>query len=155
MLLAPRVLVLGQAHPEAGNRGQLVLGLAPPARGQTPPAPTLDVIEVTGVIDPTLADYLTGRIHAAQSDGAVAAVIRLDTPGGLDVSMRRIIRTIVNARLPVIVWVAPRGARAASAGTFITYAAHLAYMAESTELGAATPVNLGGGETPPALERTR
>jgi membrane-bound serine protease (ClpP class) len=151
MLLAPRVLV--RVAPAAVPLALLALLVTAPARGQTPPAPTLDVIEVTGVIDPTLADYLTGRIHAAQSDGAVAAVIRLDTPGGLDVSMRRIIRTIVNARLPVIVWVAPRGARAASAGTFITYAAHLAYMAESTELGAATPVNLGGGETPPALER--
>ena len=73
-------------------------------------------------------------------------VIQLDTPGGLDVSMREIVQQILDSEVPVIVWVAPRGARAASAGTFITYAADLAYMAEATELGAATPIDLGGGD---------
>jgi membrane-bound serine protease (ClpP class) len=108
---------------------------------------TVDVIEVEGVIDPTVADFLTGRLEVAQRDGAHAAIVRLDTPGGLDVSMRDIIRIILDSRVPVLVWVAPRGARAASAGTFIAYAAHLVYMAEATEIGAATPVNLGGEQS--------
>jgi membrane-bound serine protease (ClpP class) len=73
-------------------------------------------------------------------------VLQLDTPGGLDVSMREIIQQVLDSEVPVVVWVAPRGARAASAGTFITYAADLAFMAEATELGAATPIDLSGGD---------
>jgi membrane-bound serine protease (ClpP class) len=125
---------------------------AVPARAQES-RPTVDVIEVSGVIDPTVADYLTARLGGAQREGVHAAIIRLDTPGGLDVSMRDIIREMLDSTVPLVVWIAPRGARAASAGTFITYAAHLAYMAEATELGAATPVNLGGGEQSETLER--
>jgi membrane-bound serine protease (ClpP class) len=106
----------------------------------------IDVIELEGVIDPSAADYLRGRLAAAQDDNVHAAIIKLDTPGGLDVSMREIIRDILDSETPIVVWVAPPGARAASAGTFIAYAANLVYMAESTEIGAATPVNLGGGE---------
>jgi membrane-bound serine protease (ClpP class) len=113
----------------------------------------VDIIEVKGVIDPPISDYLRGRLQASQDDRVHAAIVQLDTPGGLDVSMREIIQEILDSRVPVVVWVAPRGARAASAGTFITYAANLAFMAEATELGAATPVNLGGGEQPEALER--
>jgi membrane-bound serine protease (ClpP class) len=122
-----------------------------PAQAQ-PDTPTVDVIEVDGVIDPTVATYLIGRLRGAQGDGVEAAIVRLDTPGGLDVSMRDIIREILDSRVPIIVWVAPRGARAASAGTFISYAGNLAYMAEATEIGAATPVNLGG-EQSETLER--
>jgi membrane-bound serine protease (ClpP class) len=122
-----------------------------PAQAQ-PDAPTVDVIEVDGVIDPTVATYLIGRLRGAQGDGVEAAIVRLDTPGGLDVSMRDIIREMLDSRVPIIVWVAPRGARAASAGTFISYAGNLAYMAEATEIGAATPVNLGG-EQSETLER--
>ncbi len=107
----------------------------------------VEVVELKGVIDPATADYLEGQLRTAQREGPEALVVQLDTPGGLDVSMRDIIQRILASRVPVIVWIAPRGARAASAGTFITYAAHLAYMAEATELGAATPVNLGGGES--------
>ena len=113
----------------------------------------LDVIELKGVIDPTSADYLRGRIAAAERDEVEAAVIQMDTPGGLDVSMRGMIQRILASDVPVIVWVAPRGSRAASAGTFITYAANLAYMAEATEIGAATPVNLGGGDVDETLAR--
>ena len=113
----------------------------------------LDVIELKGVIDPTSADYLRGRIAAAERDGVEAAVIQMDTPGGLDVSMRTMIQRILASEVPVVVWVAPRGARAASAGTFIAYAANLAYMAEATEIGAATPVNLGGGDIDETLAR--
>lgn len=120
------------------------LGLLPAALAQEQ-APPLDVITFQGVIDPTVAGYLGGRLDAAERDGARAAVIEMDTPGGLDVSMRAIISDILDSGVPVVAWVSPRGARAASAGTFIVYAAHLAYMAEATELGAATPIDLGGG----------
>lgn len=109
------------------------------------------VIEMSGIIDPTTSDFLRSQIAAAQEE-ASALVVELNTPGGLDVSMRQIITEMLESRIPIVVWVAPRGARAASAGTFITYAANLAYMADATELGAATPVNLGAGETPEALE---
>jgi membrane-bound serine protease (ClpP class) len=108
--------------------------------------PTVDVIQVSGVIDPPTADYLKGRLDSAQSKGDYAAIVELDTPGGLSVSMRQIVGRILNSKVPVVVWVAPRGARAASAGTFITYAGNLAYMAESTEIGAASPVDLNGGD---------
>lgn len=104
--------------------------------------PTLDLIELSGLIGPSTADYLTGRLERSEEDEVHVAVVQLDTPGGLDISMRDIIKQILASDVPVVVWVAPRGARAASAGTFITYAAHLAYMSESTEIGAATPVNL-------------
>ena len=123
-----------------------LLVVAFPAAAQSPSRRTIDVIEVEGIIDPTMADYLVGRLATAQRD-VEAAVIRIDTPGGLDVSMRDIIQEMLDSSVPVVVWIAPRGARAASAGTFIAYAAHLAYMAESTVLGAATPVNLGGDQS--------
>jgi len=110
------------------------------------PQAVLDVIHVKGLIDPSTADYLQARLAAAERDRVTAAVIQLDTPGGLDVSMRSIIQDMLDMEVPVVVWIAPRGARAASAGTFITYAADLAYMAEATELGAATPIDLGGGD---------
>ncbi|MEA2446529.1 MAG: hypothetical protein QOK47_166 [Actinomycetota bacterium] len=116
------------------------------------PASAVDLVEVEGVIDPTNFEYLQGQLRQAQEDNAHAVVIRLDTPGGLDVSMRDIIQEMLASDIPVIVWVAPQGARAASAGTFITYAANLAYMAEATEIGAASPVNLGG-DTSDTLER--
>ena len=119
---------------------------------QPAPEQTIDIISVEGAIDPQISEYLRSRIEAAQDDGVHAAVIQLDTPGGLDVSMREIVSDILNSEVPVIVWVAPRGARAASAGTFIAYAADLTFMADSTELGAATPINLGG-DVPEALER--
>jgi membrane-bound serine protease (ClpP class) len=112
----------------------------------------VDVIELEGIIDPTSSGYLLGRLSAAEDNGAHAAIVRLDTPGGLDVSMRDIVQAVLDSDVPVVVWVAPRGARAASAGTFITLAAHRAYMAEATELGAATPVSLEG-EQPEELQR--
>jgi membrane-bound serine protease (ClpP class) len=125
--------------------GTLLL-VAGPAPAQSDASQTLDVVSVEGVIDPTVANYLKSKLEAAEEDGVHAVVIQLDTPGGLDVSMREIIQQMLDSEVPVIVWVAPRGARAASAGTFITYAADLAYMAEATELGAATPIDLGGGD---------
>ena len=108
--------------------------------------PFVDLIEVSGVIDPPMAEYLEDRLNRAEENGAEVAIIQLDTPGGLEVSMNEMVQDILDTRVPVAVWVAPRGARAASAGTFITYAANLAYMADATDLGAATPVDLGTGE---------
>jgi membrane-bound serine protease (ClpP class) len=107
----------------------------------------VDVVEVKGVIDPPTSDYLRGRLDAAEEEAVHAVILQIDTPGGLDISMREIIQQMLGSDVPVIAWIAPRGARAASAGTFITYAANLAYMAEATAIGAATPVNLGGGES--------
>ncbi|MGH2808876.1 MAG: NfeD family protein [Actinomycetota bacterium] len=126
----------------------LLLLIAGPALAQDPPPEqTVDLVEITGPIDPQVSEYLRDRIEGAQADGVHALVIQLDTPGGLDVSMREIIQEILDSEVPVIVWVAPRGARAASAGTFIAYAATLSFMASSTEIGAATPINLGDGDT--------
>jgi membrane-bound serine protease (ClpP class) len=116
------------------------------AEAATQPGGKVRIIEVDGVIDPATADYLRSALAGAESDGVVAAVIELDTPGGLSVSMRSIISEMLNLNVPTVVWVAPRGARAASAGTFITYAANLAYMASSTEIGAASPVDISGGD---------
>jgi membrane-bound serine protease (ClpP class) len=122
----------------------LVLGVAAvPAGAQA--THEIDVVEVRGVIDPPTADYLRTELRSAEEREVHALVIQLDTPGGLDSSMRDIIREVAGSRVPVVVWVAPRGARAASAGTFIAMAAHLVFMAEATEIGAASPVNLGGG----------
>jgi membrane-bound serine protease (ClpP class) len=119
--------------------------LAAPASAQEG-ARFVDVVRIEGIIDPVTADYLNARLDDAQSDDVEAIVIQLDTPGGLDVSMRDIIQKMLASEVPVVVWVAPRGARAASAGTYIAYAAHLAYMAEATELGAATPIDLSGSD---------
>ena len=99
-----------------------------------------------GVINPVAAEYINHVLTEAQEGGAAAALIRLDTPGGLDTSMRLIIKDITSSAVPVIVYVAPTGARAASAGVFILYAAHIAAMAPGTNVGAAHPVAMGGGD---------
>ncbi len=106
--------------------------------------PRIVVLEIDGVIGPALLDYFQRGMARAEADGATAVILRLDTPGGLDSSMRDMIRTILAAPLPVIGYVAPGGARAASAGTYLMYAAHVAAMAPGTNLGAATPVQIGG-----------
>jgi membrane-bound serine protease (ClpP class) len=99
-----------------------------------------------GVINPVAAEYFHDAIISAQFTGAHALVVKLDTPGGLDTSMRLIIKDMTASSLPVIVFVAPSGGRAASAGVFITMAAHVAAMAPGTNIGAAHPVAMGGGE---------
>ncbi len=104
---------------------------------------TIVVIEAEGVINPVLADYIERGIEQAEEDNALALIIQLDTPGGLDTSMRDIVKDIVNARVPVVVYVSPSGARAASAGVFITMAGHVAAMAPNTAIGAASPVSIG------------
>jgi len=105
----------------------------------------IDVLTVKGTINPVLVDYIGRSIEQAEDDGALAVIIQMDTPGGLDMAMRDIIQEIVNARVPVVVYVSPAGARAASAGAYITLAAHVAAMAPNTAIGAATPVAMGGG----------
>jgi membrane-bound serine protease (ClpP class) len=103
------------------------------------------LLPVAGAIGPGVAEYVTEGLDRAAAQGAALVVIRLDTPGGLDAATRRIVQTVLASPVPVAVWVAPHGARAASAGMFILSAAHVAAMAPGTATGAATPVHLGGG----------
>ena len=107
--------------------------------------PRVVVLPTTGIVDQVMAGYLRDRIADAAASGASAVVVRLDTPGGALEATRSIVGTLLDAPLPVVVWVAPSGARAASAGTFITLSANLAYMAPGTNIGAASPVG-GQGE---------
>ena len=108
--------------------------------------PAIHVLSVADVINPVSAEYITESLKAAIRQGAQALIIQLDTPGGLDKSMRLIIKDMLGSPIPVIVYVAPSGSRAASAGTFITLAAHVAAMAPGTNIGAAHPVAVGSGE---------
>jgi membrane-bound serine protease (ClpP class) len=112
------------------------------------PAQAEEVVVATyeGVINPVAAEYLHDALLSAQAGGAMALIVKLDTPGGLDTSMRVIIKDMTSASVPVIVFVAPSGGRAASAGVFLTMAAHVAAMAPGTNIGAAHPVAMGGGE---------
>ena len=104
------------------------------------------VIELEGVINPGTAQFVTRGLKQAETSKLKLVIIRLDTPGGLSSSMRDIVKAILNASMPVVVYVAPRGARAASAGVMITIAAHVAAMAPQTNIGAAHPVSADGKE---------
>src|SRR5690554_980801 len=112
-----------------------------PTRAQAPGE--IMVLEVQGAISPATSDFIIQGIASAETAGAQLLIIELDTPGGLDASMRAIIRRMLSAQLPIAVYVAPGGARAASAGTFILYASHLAAMTPASNLGAASPVSIG------------
>jgi membrane-bound serine protease (ClpP class) len=103
-------------------------------------------VEVDGIINPATAKFIIQSIDQATENGAQCLIIQLDTPGGLMESMRIIVKKILNSSIPVVVYVSPGGARAASAGVFITMAAHIAVMAPSTHIGAAHPVSLGEGK---------
>jgi len=110
------------------------------------------LLEIDGVIGPPIADYIAHEVGVARPDQVRVIIMRMNTPGGLDTSMRQIISAILASPVPVVTYVAPNGARAASAGTYIAYASAIAAMAPGTNIGAATPVQLGGNPLLPSDE---
>ena len=126
----------------------LMAVFCPPSADADEKKPVFDVVTISAAITPPIAEYILQNIEEASKTGAEGLIIRLDTPGGLDLAMRDIAKGLLNATVPVIVYVSPAGARAASAGVIITVAAHIAAMAPGTNIGAAHPVaiGVGGGE---------
>ena len=126
-LIGAALLGIGGVLPATGQQGGAVVHL-----------------RLDGVVDPFMANHVQGGIEAATEQGAETVLITIDTPGGLDSSMRQITQAILNARLPVLCFVSPEGARAASAGAFILLSCHVAAMAPATNVGAAHPVGVSG-----------
>ena len=112
----------------------------------TTPKSSIYLLQLNGIINPITSQYVVGGIEDAEAEEAECLILQLDTPGGLDTSMRDIIRKMLNSPIPVIVYVSPSGGRAASAGVFITLASNIAAMAPGTNIGAAHPVVMGEGE---------
>jgi membrane-bound serine protease (ClpP class) len=155
------VLVLGCAVAPTAVHAQAQGAAAPkaaaPAAAASPaaataaePPGTAVVLDINGPIGPATSRYVVRGIESARDQGSRLVVLEMDTPGGLDSSMRDIIRAILASPVPVATYVAPPGARAASAGTYILYASHVAAMAPATNLGAATPVSIGGEPEAPS-----
>jgi membrane-bound serine protease (ClpP class) len=130
---------LGAALLVLAGACSLAVGSAAPGS----PAGTL--LTVSGPIGPASSDFFVRKLDSAQEAGAALVVVTIDTPGGLDSAMRDMVQAILASEVPVVTFVAPSGARAASAGTFLVYASHVAAMAPATNLGAATPVQIGPG----------
>jgi membrane-bound serine protease (ClpP class) len=152
LFLAGALLLLGAKPRDGGSEKRAAAKPAAetPAAGtpskKEPAGPAVNVLTLTGAIQPISAQVIVQAIEHAERDDREALVIRIDTPGGLDTSMRDIIKRILVSEVPVVLYVAPSGARAASAGTFIAMAAHVAAMSPGTSIGAATPVQAGGAE---------
>src|SRR5215831_9856338 len=113
------------------------------------------VLEINGAIGPPIADYIARELNAARASDARLVILRMNTPGGLDTSMRQIISAILASPVPVVTYVAPNGARAASAGTYIAYGSPIAAMAPGTNIGAATPVQFGGSPLFPSDQKSQ
>jgi membrane-bound serine protease (ClpP class) len=131
----------------------LLLGEPGTASAQDETRPLVHSIDLDVTIDPASADWVDESLGDAAEAGAALVIFRLDTPGGLDDSMREIVKDIISAPMPVVVYVSPDGARAASAGLFVTEAADVAAMAPQTNIGSATPISIGGGEQDRVLGR--
>lgn len=120
--------------------------LAVHAGGASAQGDSVLLAEITGPITPVLAGHFADAVRAAEEGGHDALVVEMDTPGGLETSMRDMVQSALTAQVPVVVYVSPAGARAASAGAVIAFSAHVAAMSPGTNIGAATPIDLGGGE---------
>jgi membrane-bound serine protease (ClpP class) len=132
----------------------ILLGAQPAgAGGESASRPLVQSIDLDVTIDPASADWVDQSLKDARKAGADLVIFRLDTPGGLDDSMRKIAKDIIGAPMPVVVYVSPNGARAASAGLFITESADVAAMAPQTNIGSATPISIGPGEQDRVLGR--
>ena len=151
------LLLVSHARPAMSEPADIIGALPTPTTLPGSPAPTggqeVVVVPTSGVVDDVMADHIAGAVNRAEMDGAAAVIIELNTLGGTQSAMQRITQTL-DAKIPTIVWVGPSGASAASAGTFITMSANLAYMARSTSIGAASPVAANGQDIASAYGST-